>query len=389
MDDILPPQAVGRLCRVPPGTLEMGPAYAGTLAHFSRSARARLHAHGYEPVMTPSFEYQEALGALLVPELRRAGFRAVDGASGEALLMRPDFTAQVIRLVRTQMHDAPRPLRLWYEGRVLRGQDLAGRGLALRDRPELGIELIGSGRPSETHEVLSLATTCLLEACPPSDLAVHFGHAGWLQAMLPPDPPDALLDALRAKDPGAVSAVAPELEILATLHGGVGCLERARVLSEGRAAALGLLEDLAKLADQLKSEHPDIAVRFDLGEPRGLKYYTGPYFVVHGEGALRPLAAGGRYDGLLPRMGLPEAAVGVSLHLDSVADVYRRTRPAEGVVLGFRDDAEEVSARCEADALRQTGVRAVVIPAEQAKAYAEANRYEECRRWSEGGWTAV
>jgi ATP phosphoribosyltransferase regulatory subunit len=70
----------------------------------------------------------------------------------------------------------------------------------------------------------------------------------------------------------------------------------------------------------------DIAVEaliFSTGFARNLDYYTGFVFELHpqGQGRGRPLAGGGRYDGLLAHLGAqgPRPAVGASLWLDRMA----------------------------------------------------------------------
>jgi len=62
-------------------------------------------------------------------------------------------------------------------------------------------------------------------------------------------------------------------------------------------------------------------VVYDLGEVRGLDYYTGVHFEVYVSGAGRAAGAGGRYDELMGRFGRPMPAVGVSLDLDTIAEV--------------------------------------------------------------------
>ena len=60
---------------------------------------------------------------------------------------------------------------------------------------------------------------------------------------------------------------------------------------------------------------------YDLGEVRGLDYYTGIHFELYIAGAGRAAGAGGRYDDLMGRFGRPMPAVGVALDLDTIAEV--------------------------------------------------------------------
>jgi ATP phosphoribosyltransferase regulatory subunit len=59
---------------------------------------------------------------------------------------------------------------------------------------------------------------------------------------------------------------------------------------------------------------------YDLGEVRGLEYYTGIHFEVYIARAGRAAGAGGRYDDLMGRFGRPMPAVGVALDLDTIVE---------------------------------------------------------------------
>jgi len=67
------------------------------------------------------------------------------------------------------------------------------------------------------------------------------------------------------------------------------------------------------------------AVKFATGFGRGFDYYTGFVFELHNASANNPLAAGGRYDGLLKRLGAPEAipAVGFAGSVEALATAGR------------------------------------------------------------------
>ena len=102
-------------------------------------------------------------------------------------------------------------------------------------------------------------------------------------------------------------------------------------------AQLRTLADDAKLdinaaIDQLESRVGFMAargidtktVRFATSFGRGLDYYTGFEFELHSKGnGVEPLVAGGRYDGLLKRLGSPSAipAVGFSVWVETLANI--------------------------------------------------------------------
>ena len=69
------------------------------------------------------------------------------------------------------------------------------------------------------------------------------------------------------------------------------------------------------------------AIRFSTAFGRGLDYYTGCVFELHpsAQEGTRQLVAGGRYDGLLTRLGsaTPIPAVGFAAWIERLADIGR------------------------------------------------------------------
>ena len=89
------------------------------------------------------------------------------------------------------------------------------------------------------------------------------------------------------------------------------------------AVALDLFESRTGF---LAAQGVEVArIRFSTAFGRGLDYYTGFVFEVHdGQKRVeRQLVAGGRYDGLLSRLGAPEPipAVGFAVWIDRLAEI--------------------------------------------------------------------
>jgi ATP phosphoribosyltransferase regulatory subunit len=83
------------------------------------------------------------------------------------------------------------------------------------------------------------------------------------------------------------------------------------------------------------------ATRFSTSFGRGLDYYTGFEFELHGKGnGVEPLVAGGRYDGLMTQLGSlrPIPAVGFSIWIEALTQIGRqpaaRDKPAAGELRG-------------------------------------------------------
>jgi ATP phosphoribosyltransferase regulatory subunit len=92
-------------------------------------------------------------------------------------------------------------------------------------------------------------------------------------------------------------------------------LQRARDVAPS-PRALAALERLSKVVAGARAASAELEV--DLGEVRGLGYYTGLVFNLYAAGAPRAVGGGGRYDGLLGKFGDPRPAVGFSLDLDAL-----------------------------------------------------------------------
>jgi ATP phosphoribosyltransferase regulatory subunit len=82
--------------------------------------------------------------------------------------------------------------------------------------------------------------------------------------------------------------------------------------------------ELREVVDALRAAGLGDQVAIDLGEVRGLDYYTGLVFRVYAPGLGFEVGAGGRYDALLARFGRPLPAVGFMLGLDRLALLLER-----------------------------------------------------------------
>jgi len=114
-----------------------------------------------------------------------------------------------------------------------------------------------------------------------------------------------------------------------------------QAVAQLRALATDANLDLAAAIDELESRVGFMAARgIDIGKTRfstafgrGVDYYTGFEFELHQKGnGLEPLVAGGRYDGLMTRLGAaaPIAAVGFSVWVEALTRIGLAPRSARG-----------------------------------------------------------
>ena len=365
---------------LPAGMRDFLPPEARRLSDLSRLLLGSFELFGYELVTLPVFEYEEVLvkglGALDPEEV----LRFVEPETGEVVALRPDMTPQLARVVCTRLAQATPPIRLSYQGSVLRRR----RERARRHRQifQAGIELIGLDGPSGDLEALEVACSAA-RAVGLHDFVLDLGHARIAFALLegvPPQQQRAAVEALHLKDrselerAAAAAGLAPRersaLGALAELHGGPEILKSAKSVLVGTRAAAGL-DELSRVVAEVERQALAPSVLVDLGETRHFAYYTGTTFQLHAHGPGVPIASGGRYDGLLAGFGRPLPAFGFAFGLDDLVWALGSDNQAAGRPRLLLSGA----AVALAAGLRGAGVRCAVGPEQDPLAYARAWRY--------------
>jgi ATP phosphoribosyltransferase regulatory subunit len=337
--------------------------------------------HGYELVTLPLFEFAEVVERGMSMQMPHDVLRFVEPESGSVVSLRPDMTPQVARLVATRLGDLPGPVRLCYQGSVLRR--LRERARRHRQIPQAGVELIGCGGAAGDLELLSVAAGSA-RAAGLEQFVIDLGHAKIAGALVEPlsaERAREILEALEVKDESEVARRAARsgldaadraaLAALPELHGGDEVWAPAeRALGGTRAE--GALRELKQLWESARSLELAPRILVDLGETRDLDYYTGALVHIHAEGPGRPIGSGGRYDGLLGRFGAARPAVGFAFGLDDVAWALERAgklRPLPVRIL-IAPAVPEIER-----ALRQVELSAARAPESDLREYALAYRY--------------
>jgi ATP phosphoribosyltransferase regulatory subunit len=303
------------------------PAEAGAQAALVRRLIGAFELSGYELVTVPIFEYasvlEEGLGSLGEHEI----LRFVEPETGAVVVLRPDMTAQIARVVSTRLAELPVPARLCYQGSVLRRRHERAR--RQQQIPQAGIELVGTGGMQADLEVLGVATSAA-RAAGLDEFTLDLGHAGIAAALLAGTPDDArhdLVEALGIRDASEIARRAERhgvsadtrraLAALPELFGGDDAFAKAQGVLGGTAAKAALVE-LKMLWEAVGALGVAPRVVVDFAETRDLAYYTGAVFSILAAGPGRPIGVGGRYDGLGERFGRRGPAAGFAFELDDL-----------------------------------------------------------------------
>lgn len=352
---------------LPEGFRDRLPPEAEANARLLRTVLDTAAAHGYRRVQPPLAEYEAGLMRWLARPPASGLVRASDPASGEALVLRPDITAQIARIAATRLADAPRPLRLSYGGPVLRA-----RGTELspaRERTQAGAELIGADSVAAVAELVALAAEALAAAGVEA-LSVDLTLPDLVEALATGPWPvadwQALAAALDGKDWGALEA--PERQPYRALLDAAGPLDTA--LARLRALGLGLpFSDLFDRVEALAAAVSGLRLTLDPTERHGFEYQSWIGFSLFGAAAgttfATELGRGGAYR-VLGLDGTSEPAAGFSLYIDPLAEAglglpaERRlflppgTAPAQAALLRAQG-WQTVAALSEADTAERLG----------------------------------
>ena len=369
-----------------PGFRDLLPTEAEVLREAQESLLAEMRRWGYRHVITPLVESMEVLDVGLGVDQRRRLFKFTDGR-GDIVALVGERTVSVARLVAGKLRTASLPLRLCYAGPVVSTDD--ARFHNRRETYQVGAELIGAAGPVADAEVIALAARCL-EATGIRRYQIDVGHAEFFHGIidavrLPDDVKGAVRAALAARDFVSLEAIlegtplrSAEHELLLrfpALRGGPEIIEAAAGLVTNRRSEAALSE-LSRVRELLVAHGIGDVVILDLGAIRDFDYYTGVTFEGYGPDFGRPVAQGGRYDGLLARFGRPAPATGFVVQLDLVSEMLTRVPrppalPRLDAAVAWSGDGLSTAMRLGAT-LRLFGMRAVVDTEPRGRSQAQA-----------------
>lgn len=369
-----------------PGFRDLLPLEAEVLREAQESVLAEMRRWGYRQVITPMVESIDVLELGIEAGQRRRLFKFMD-SRGEVIALVGERTVPVARLVAGKLRSAPLPMRLCYSGPVLSSDE--GRFHQRRETYQVGAELVGAPGTVADAEVIALAARCL-EASGVRRYQVDVGHAEFFHGImdavkLPDDVKAAVRGALAARDFVALESLldktplrSAEHELLLrfpALRGGTEILQAAGGLVRNRRSERALAE-LAQVQELLVAHGLGGVVSLDLGAIRDFDYYTGITFEGYGPELGRPVAQGGRYDGLLARFGRPAPATGFVVQLDLVCEMLTQALrppalPRIDAAVAWSGSGLKTALRL-GSTLRMFGMRAVVDTQPRDPAHAKA-----------------
>ena len=301
--------------------------------------------HHYLPVETPLLEDKGSLEE--GGRIADTPFKLFDD-DGRLLVVRPDNTLPIVRLVSTRMRAADLPLRLRYEAPVARERQRNAGGS--RQFTQLGFELIGAGDTAGDVEIVSLVAEAVRKLALPDARVIAGSVRPFKELLAACEDRELAAEALRcvhandfvgldarvaeSAEPEAVKAAISELP---RLHGGAEVLDRVDALLAAAGSVAPLTRELRALVEGLAPEDAQV-LSFDFSIMNSFDYYTGLVFKAYAGGLPDPVGSGGRYDSIFTGDTLDVLAA-AGLDVSELRDPGRHlivrgrdTRASEGAV---------------------------------------------------------
>ena len=329
---------------------------------------------GYENVQTPTFEYFEVFSEKRGSVPSKDLYKFFDRA-GNTLVLRPDITPSIARMVAKNYKDETKPIKLSYNSNTfINNSELQGK---LKEITQLGCELINDDSIDADAEMIALVVESL-KATGLEEFMVEICEVDFYKGLLNECGFDKKTEhkirkAIVNKNNFEVESVLEEEKVsdsvkeafkkLPELFGSVEVLDKALEVTDNEISQKSI-KRLQKLYSILEEYGVAKYISFDLGMISNFKYYTGIIFKAYTYGSGDEIVAGGRYDNLIAQFDKDAPAIGFAIYLDQIASVIYSKDPLfadeENCVILYNEDKRKEAIEL-AKSKRSEGIKTVMI----------------------------
>lgn len=300
---------------------------------------------GYRQIMTPTFEYYDLFSDGDISVDTEDMYKIVD-TNGKIMVLRPDATVPIARMVATHYKDGSGDVKLMYLTNVFRSADYRAGGK--REFRQAGIEYFGTNS-SEVDAGIILTAIDALQKSGFHDLTTEIGNADYfngfmeelasecgindaeseavLRSMMESKNIPGLIDFCRERKlPQKYTDVILEMPLM---YGDIADVtERAWEISvnEKMRAAVSNIRSISEKVGK------SVSMTVDMGLISSLDYYSGMIFRLYLKDSGAIIGSGGRYDGLMKKFGKDVPAAGFGLNIDLLYEVSQNEPDDAGVL---------------------------------------------------------
>ena len=315
----------------------------------------RFSKWGYSEVSTPIVEYYKTFNHK-TQDLKEEEMYKFFDSRGRILVLRPDMTVPVARLVNTKLKDMKLPLKLFYNAEVFRvHESFEGKRNEYLD---CGIELIGASGEKTDLEVLVTALEVLKALDTKKEFKLEIGNVNILKSALKDmnlsiDNQNKVIELINKKSLTSLREYLDDIEIrkeykeflnkFPWLFGGYEMNKKAK--------GLAFNEDMKKNIEYLENLYLNLQklgyekyISVDISMVPRVNYYSGIIFKGYVKEIGSTVIRGGRYDNLLESFGKSIPAIGFSVDVNLLIDScdYEEKVNSEKIILSKDNYLEEL-----------------------------------------------
>lgn len=293
-----------------------------------------MEAWGYDEIITPTLEYYDTFNSHPEGFKQEEMYKFFDN-KGRILVLRPDMTIPIARVVSTKLKEYTLPIRLRYSSNIYRVQEAFG-GKA-NEITQCGVELIGEETVEGDLELITIAVNSL-KSLGLKEFKIELGHVGIINSIfnemnISEELKDKIAILIERKRLGELGDILENIEMTSSLKeffeklpwlfGGFDVLESIKKL-EVYETIRNSIEYLETLIEGLTKLNLQDYVSLDLGMIPKINYYTGVIIRAYAQGVGKYVLQGGRYDNLIKSFGVYNGAIGFGIDIDALLDVYEK-----------------------------------------------------------------
>ncbi len=333
---------------IPEGTRDLLYSEANLYESIASSFGKIFEGAGFSKICTPTVENYELFTAVN-PSLKEESLYKLTDNTGKLLVIRPDNTTPIARVVATKLKNSGLPLKLYYTQNIYRiNSDYSGMR---NEVMQSGIELIGaSGLKSDLLCIITALETLKSIG---KKFKLEIGHVGYFNAIiskmgLSEDEAMTYRAFVESKNFVSLNMFNKNLQNdvirkLPMLYGTSEVFYEAKELAGNNTDAISALNYVKTLYDLLSNAGYGEYITVDMSMVHKFDYYTGVVLRGYIDGAGEPVLKGGRYDSLLSGFDYDVPATGFAINVCAVADALIKAgklpneRKTDAVVF-YRED---------------------------------------------------
>lgn len=297
-----------------------------------------LQKWGYDSIVPPTFGFYNNLVKIFDKTFQNKVYKFVD-RDGEVLALRPDFTAQIVRLIATSLKNYIPPIRIAYSGNVfLQSNREEGN---LREYYQAGVEYFDDKNKIDESELIMIIFE-LMASLGIENFTINIGNVAIINRIIEQNNlvpvRNKIIEALALRNYDELLKITDSKKIAELVHliGDASILDKAsNIFPEAEKEILYL----KKIYEQITAEDKQNKITFDLAEFHSLPYYSSVVFETYIYGIGTKVISGGRYDNLCQNYGVDLGGAGFAINIDKLLEIFNEpfTKKQKLLIIGERD----------------------------------------------------